>query len=275
MNASRPATGGIEERLALADTLRQANRPGEAAAILHELLREDPFHPRVMTGLALIAMAAGDHGLAESTFRACRDLAPEDVQVMLWEAQAASDQLAFDRALVVLRAAVERHPASFRARLALAQMLHMHGEAGAAAEFSRALDLEVPAGADGGEERALYRVAAGDSTGWMEFTRHWRRRYMPVLGDRAWWTGENDPSITVCVVAYAGIGDTILFCRYLPQVAARVRRTLVWAPRVLQRLLTAVPGVAGCVASLEETPRHTRLCGLWDLPALLGPPSET
>ncbi|HSA56748.1 MAG TPA: hypothetical protein VLE53_13645, partial [Gemmatimonadaceae bacterium] len=254
MSEARAGTPDFQERLATADALRLANRPGEAAAILNDLRREDPFHPRVMAGLGLIAADAGDHSLAESIFRECRHLAPDDVQVMLCEATAASNQLALDRALVILRSAVERHPASLPARLALAQMQHMLGAAAAEPEFARALRLDVSPGAEGGEQRALYRVAAGDPGGWAEFTQHWRQRYAAMLGRHTWWMGERDPALTVCVVAYGGIGDTVLFARFLTHVAERVGRTLVWAPLVLVRLLAGVEGVAGCVESLEEIP---------------------
>src|SRR5947199_9210084 len=57
------------------------------------------------------------------------------------------------------------------------------------------------------------------------------------------WRGEELRNRTVLVRCYHGLGDTIQFARFLPALAQRARRLIVWCQRELLPLIERVEGV--------------------------------
>ncbi len=61
-------------------------------------------------------------------------------------------------------------------------------------------------------------------------------------------TGEAIGDRVILLVAEQGHGDTLQFCRYVPQIAAGARRTILAVQPSLVRLLSRLPGVSEIIA---------------------------
>ncbi|HZF68509.1 MAG TPA: hypothetical protein VEZ47_10760 [Gemmatirosa sp.] len=75
-------------------------------------------------------------------------------------------------------------------------------------------------------------AARGDTPGW-HLPRH----------EQTLWDGRALDGRRVLVHCYHGLGDTLQFARFLPQLAAVAAEVSVWAQPALMPLLAAVPGV--------------------------------
>src|SRR5436305_5581917 len=91
-----------------------------------------------------------------------------------------------------------------------------------AGEFERAWSIT---------DRDLARCAGRDD-------KHTGPRHLQRI-----WRGEELRDRTVLVRCYHGLGDTIQFARFLPALAERTRRLLVWCQPELLPLIERVEGV--------------------------------
>jgi Flp pilus assembly protein TadD len=108
--------------------------------------------------------------------------------------------------------------------------------------------------------------------GWKEHEWRWKTEHMsgetrdfPV----PLWCGEAIGDRVILLHAEQGFGDTLQFCRYVPQIAAGARTVLeVQAPLV--RLLSRLPGITKIVARGDGLPSFDLHCPLLSLPRTLG-----
>ena len=114
-------------------------------------------------------------------------------------------------------------------------------------------------------------LANGDfARGWPEF--RWRTRKPGNVRLREpEWDGTPTQQ-TVVIHAEQGIGDTIQFCRFIPQ-AARLARVVIACSPSLTMLLRGLPDVAE-VADGLPVPAYDMHCPLMSLPEILGVPPE-
>jgi tetratricopeptide (TPR) repeat protein len=75
---------------------------------------------------------------------------------------------------------------------------------------------------------------------------------------------------TILLLHEAGFGDTLHFCRYVKLLAARGARIVLVAPRELQRLLSALPGVVEMVPTGATLPDYDWHCPMTSLPRVCG-----
>lgn len=103
--------------------------------------------------------------------------------------------------------------------------------------------------------------------GWAAFNRRLNmpgaallpaQRLLPILAE-----GQRLDGKTVLVTHDSGFGDTLQFARYVPCLAARGARVLLWVPRPLHRLLKGLPGVTDCFADDRVWPIFD-----WHCPAI-------
>jgi ADP-heptose:LPS heptosyltransferase len=90
------------------------------------------------------------------------------------------------------------------------------------------------------------------------------------------WLGERSiVGKTILLYGEQGLGDTIQFSRFVPEVAARGARVVLEVQRSLVRLLEHLPGVTEVVAQGDDLPWFDLHCPLPSLPAVLGITLET
>ena len=125
--------------------------------------------------------------------------------------------------------------------------------------------------ADAHYNEALCRLLTGDLV--RGFEKHeWRWETEQHRGfrrdfARPLWTGADDVAgKTILLHAEQGFGDTIQFCRYAPQVAARGARVVLEVQEPLRGLMATLPGIAQVIGRGETLPDFDMHCPLLSLP---------
>ena len=180
-------------------------------------------------------------------------------------------------ALTVFETAVAMMPDSVLAQLGLGGALHDLGrleEAIAAFQRAQALD---PENAEAHRSEALSLLLQGDfARGWEKLEWRWRAEDVVLRRlDEKPWRGEPLAGRTILLYAEQGLGDTVQFARFAPQVAARGGRVIVQAQRPLLGLLRSLEGVAELVGVRQASPAFDVQAPLLSLPWLLGIRLET
>jgi hypothetical protein len=83
------------------------------------------------------------------------------------------------------------------------------------------------------------------------------------------WDGTDAPGKTLLVLAEQGLGDSLLFARYLPLARAKVGRVIFQVQPQLLTLFGALDGVDNLLAVEQPPPDHDLQCQLMSLPYLL------
>ena len=104
--------------------------------------------------------------------------------------------------------------------------------------------------------------------GWKEL--EWRLQTKGMVGELSrfsvpFWNGEAIGDRVILLHAEYGLGDTLQFCRYVPQIAAGARAILEVQPPLV-RLLSRLPGLIKIVARGDRLPSFDLHCPLMSLP---------
>lgn len=143
----------------------------------------------------------------------------------------------------------------------------------ALAFYQRAQQLQ-PDYAEAYLNEALCRLSLGEfAQGWQQYEWRWasathaapRRGFSQPL-----WLGQAPlAGKTLLLHAEQGLGDTLQFCRFVPQLAALGATLLLEVPTPLRDLLRQLPGIAQLLAAGEPLPRFDYHCPLMSLPLAL------
>ena len=185
----------------------------------------------------------------------------------------------FDEAEASVRTALRLQPEAALVHCTLGYILyHLGRVVEAQASYRTALRLSP--------ENRQWRVFLGEALllagqleeGWKEFEWRWQSegqiRLRSLFGVPS-WKGEAIGDRVILLLADQGHGDALQFCRYVPQVAARARRTVLAVQPRLVRLLSRLPGVSEIVTDGEPPPSFDQWCGLMSLPHAVGTTLET
>ena len=149
----------------------------------------------------------------------------------------------------------------------------------ALASYDRAVTLR-PDLADGHFSAALCRLMIGDyERGWQQHEWRWgtaqlraARRDFP----QPQWRGSDDlAGKTILLHHEQGFGDTLQFCRYVPQVVARAGHVILEVPKPLQTLMHSLPGPLQIIATGDPLPDFDVHCPLLSLPLAFATRLET
>ena len=144
----------------------------------------------------------------------------------------------------------------------------------AVASYDAAIALR-PDFADAQHNQALCRLTRGEfEAGWAQY--EWRWRTAQVASDThdagaPRWTGADSlEGRTLLVWAEQGLGDTLQFCRYAPDLAALGARVILEVQPGLERLIAGSPGMGQVVTQGQPAPAHDFQIPLLSLPLALG-----
>ena len=115
------------------------------------------------------------------------------------------------------------------------------------------------------------RLLLGDfERGWQEYEWRWKRDQREIkqreFPQPRWSGAEALAGRTILLHSELGLGDTLLFCRYAKEVAARGARVVLEVQPPLVTLLAGLAGVAQIVASGDPLPVFDCHCPLMSLP---------
>ncbi len=242
-NSVKLAPGNAEAWNNLGASLSNLRRPEEAEPCLRRALELEPGYPQAHNNLGNALQAQGRFDEALESYHRALQFKPDYSEVYDHVGLVLQCQGRLNEAVVWFTQALERAPE--------AGAIHMNF--------------------------ALNCLQRGDfARGWTEYEWRFRCREHPVLdqGIPA-WDGSALDGRRVLLWAEQGLGDTIQFIRYAPEVAERGAQVIVSCPRPLERLLATCPGVSEVVP--EGTIRTDFACQapLMSLPRIFGTAVDT
>ncbi|TLU72021.1 tetratricopeptide repeat protein [Lichenicoccus roseus] len=231
-----------------ATLLAARQRGSEAAAMFRAALALTPDEPRLLLAYGEHLAAWHQPDAAETVLERCLHLRPRDLSAMnqLGIVKAALGQTG--TALGLFRDVVAINPANHAAWANLGCALANEGFfEDALASYHRAIRLR-PNEAQIRLNHSICLLKAGRMTqGWAE--HEWRlalpghtdlprARMLPNLSEPMDLSGR-----TVLVTQEEGLGDSLMYLRYVPLLAQRGARVVLWVPEALRRLAARVEGV--------------------------------
>ena len=287
--------------------------PDLAADLLNDVAHRSPAAAHPAADLVRLLTAAGQSPAVESYFEAALALAPTDARLLvaaaswrldtgdtsqsetlLWEATrldpalpAAQRNLAtieaergdIEAAMKRLRALIARdcNPAALDN---LATMLGVEGQFDEALQLFERARTADPCSAQLAINHGMALLKAGQlGEGWSLFNRRLDLRnhallppesLLPVLE-----AGIRLDNRTVLVTHDSGFGDTLQFARYLPLLANRGARVLLWVPNALRRLIRAIPEVEAVISDSGAWPSFDWHCPIIRLAEVFGTTLDT
>jgi tetratricopeptide (TPR) repeat protein len=256
-----------------ANVLLSLERPREALAEFQEVLARAPNHTeaRINCGLAHAALGVPDEALAEFdralSITPGHPVAHYNRGLALFALGRYADAVAAHDAVV---AVVPQHAGAWLNRgraLAALNRYQAALESYAKAEAARK-DY-----ADAEFMTALALLTLGDyARGFAKYEARWRRTGMPAQKSRGrpLWLGQYPLARkTILLHAEQGLGDTILFARYVPLLADAGAKVVIEVPADLKPLLASLKGAAAVIAPGEAPPPYDAHCPLGSLPLTL------
>jgi uncharacterized protein (TIGR03032 family) len=215
----------------------------EVALPTPEQLQESP-HAWMARGLELFRQH--EYAGAVAALREClaRQTDFPDARYSLGVALAEAGE--YTEALQHLRAAREKEPDRSEVHVSLGSLLQRVGEYDEARSAFEAALTRQPDDALAHAGLGVLLLQLGDyRRGFDEYQWHLKTgQHTPLRSPHPEWDGKPAPDKTLLV--HAGRADgrrLVLLARYLPQVAAQVRRLIVQCPEAYASILATVPGV--------------------------------
>jgi tetratricopeptide (TPR) repeat protein len=252
------------------NVLLDLKRPEEAIKAFDAVLAAAPGHlqARINRGNALTELGRIDAALAD--YDAALAAAPSHplvhynrgnaLRLLNREPEAIA---AYERALT----AAPQHINAWLNRGHALAALNRHRDA--VSSYDQMLALQ-PDHADAHFNAAMSLLTVGDyPRGFQEYEWRWKRTGMVGRKEfrRPPWLGETPLNgKTIVLHAEQGLGDTVQFARYVPQIARMGARVVLEVPPELKPLLSGLDGVAVIVARGEKLPPYDLHCPLGSLP---------
>lgn len=146
-------------------------------------------------------------------------------------------------------------------------------------EQSIAISYDLP---EAHFDLALAALTLGDyATGWTEYEWRWRAKGGPIFREKRdfeqpLWLGKEDlAGKTLLLYGEQGLGDSLLFCRYVESVAKLGPRILLEVPPPLVKLCMTLPAVEQVIPYGTPLPDFDFQCPLMSLPLVFKTTLET
>ncbi len=250
---------------------KEAGRPQEAIALIRQAIALNPNIAGFHFNLGLIFQSLAQWAESELCFRQALNLDAQQPRVHRNLAVALIQQGKSAEAADCFRQAIVRDSNDLDALNNLGLILVEQRQLADAEEsYRQALRID-PQNQAVLLNRALLHLLLGDlESGWSgyEYRRAWPGTRERSL-DRPRWDGAPLDGKTILVYAEQGLGDTIMFARFLPWVKQRGGRVVLECQPALQNLL-AGPSVDQIVAAGAPLPPFDTHISLLSLPGLFG-----
>jgi tetratricopeptide (TPR) repeat protein len=207
----------------LVELCRQAGRLDDALAAGRRALALDPQCAQALNNLGIVRYERREYETAIGLYRRAVAALPSYAEAHSNLGNALRIEHRFDEAVAAYDRALALEPRYVDAVANRASALHLSGRLDeAAAAFRQALALD-PNHANAHSGLGLLLLLEGRfAEGWPEYEWRWRSSEARPLGlSGREWQGEPLAGRRILVQAEQGLGDTIQFCRYLPELKAR------------------------------------------------------
>jgi tetratricopeptide (TPR) repeat protein len=263
----------------LSRAFEEAGQLDEAVRCYRKTITLWPDNPDVYANLGNVLQELRRLEEAAVCFRKAIELEPGFAEAHTNLGNTLRDIGQLDEAVICSHRAIELAPNFPEAHSNFGVTLSRQGRMDEAiACYRRALGLQpdLPAAHN---NLAMALLAQGDmDAGWEEYEWRWQMRQMRS-GRRDFvqpqWQGEAAAGRTLLIHAEQGFGDTLQFCRYATQAAARGLRVIMEVQKPLVRLLSDLPGVDLVIGRGEKLPRFDLHAPLLSLPRAFGTRIDT
>jgi tetratricopeptide (TPR) repeat protein len=284
LNRDDEAMATLDQALALApdsidtinirgNVLLKLNRAEEAVAAFERVVGLAPqfLGARANLGTALARLGRFEEALAQ--YDALLAVHPAQQELLVNRGSALTSLGRLDEAVETFDRALALRPDYVKARLgrgAALAALNRHQDA--LKDFDAVLAGDKN-NADAQHNAALSLLTLGDyARGFQKYEARWLRTGMPrrrSIG-KPLWLGEYPLARkTILVHAEQGLGDTIQFARYVPQLARAGAKVVLEVQPALCSLLSRLDGVTSVVARGDALPAYDVHCPAGSLPLAL------
>ncbi len=259
--------------------LHDAGRSEEAVACLDICDQLLPNHAPTLQARARALLALRKYASALSDNLCANALQPENADTLNNIGACLQSLGREEEALAWFDRALERLPDSIEIlnnKANLLQQLQRFGEALALYDDIRARGLN---NATTDWNLSLLNMLLGNfDAGWTGREARWNipdPAPYPKFSQPMWLGKESISGKTLLVHVDEGLGDTIQFVRYVPDVAALGARVILAVEPPLVSLLSGFPGVSQCVAFSDPLPAFDMHCPIGSLPLAFNTRLET
>ena len=234
------ASATYDAQVRAADVLRRSGRHDEAVKAFHALTVLHPQRSDAFSNLAAMLQATGHPLPALQHVARALELEPASVSALLNSAEILKDFGEWQAVLDTYDAALALQPESPTLRFA----------------------------------RALHLLTLGHwHDAWHEHEARWQVPDMPLASVHLatpTWDGSDLAGRHILLDHEQGLGDQVMFARFVTLVAARGGRVTMRCKEPLAALFAAIPGVRTVITDADPIPVHDVHASLMSLPALLG-----
>jgi tetratricopeptide (TPR) repeat protein len=274
------APNNVEALVNRGVALNALKRYDDALACYERALRLCPDHLDALTNRGVALHDLGRYEEALASHDRALALQPDFAEALSNRGNTAQELRRFDDALASFDRALALQPDFAEAhsnRGNVLQELRRFDEA--LTSYDRALVLR-PDFADGHFNAAVCRLLRGDfARGWQQHEWRWETKQLRAVKRRfpqPLWTGVDDLAGKIILLyAEQGFGDTIQFCRYVPQVVERAAAVILEVQKPLCELMTGLAGRVQIVPRGAALPDFDLHCPLLSLPLAFGTGLET
>jgi hypothetical protein len=264
----------VDAWLAEAEAHEAAGRYDEAEQILASVLQAKPDYAPALHQAAILSFRRKRPVEAIERLERAIALVPGQSIYHRNLCEIYRSQSLLDKALAHGERAVELTPDDAGANYNLGVLHYDRLDIEAAISFARrALALD-PAMASAHFELSEGLLLSGQfEEGWREY--EWRfdlpnaPRLLPPH-ERPLWDGKPMPNGTLMLIGDQGFGDTIQFCRYIPEVAKLCPNLIMACSSEMQPIVMQQAGITQYFDRWESMPAFDAYCPLSGLPRLFG-----
>jgi tetratricopeptide (TPR) repeat protein len=260
-----------ERHVQAAIALEDEGRAWRAEQEYRRALDLNPHHVSALNNLGLLLLNSGRAATAAAYLERAVVTAPNDA--ISWNNLGAVRREMGEEmeALGAFERALKINPSYSGARLNLANLLRCQGRLADARPHYRFV-LERNAN----DALAVWNLGALEALGGnfdAAFALFCRKHVLQpnvLPPELPRWQGEALDGKRILLDADQGLGDTIMFARFVEQIRARGGRVILWAQRELADILAALPGLDRYVPRDDPMPDADVWFPLVDVPAVLG-----
>ena len=269
-----PISKTVDQWRADAEAHEQAGRLEEAEALLAQIIQAAPNYHPALHQAAILSYKRQWLQEAIARFERVLELAPDVALYHRNICELYRSQSRLDEAVRHGKRAVELAPDDPAAAYNLG-VIHYDrlelDQAIAAIRRALALNPSLPA--------AHFELAEGllltgqFEEGWKEYEYRFDLPNAPKLlpaNDRPLWDGQPMPDGTLMLIGDQGFGDTIQFCRYIPEVAKICPNLIMASSSEMKPIVMQQPGIMQYFDRWEQMPAFDAYCPLSGLPRLFG-----
>ena len=269
-----PVSKTIDQWRADAEAHEQAGRLEEAEALLAQIIQAAPAYHPALHQAAILSYKRKRPLEAIARFERVLELAPDEALYHRNVCELYRSQSRLDEAVAHGKRAVELAPQDAGAAYNLGVIHYDRLEIDQAlAAVRRSLELDPRQAAAHFELAESLLLTGQFEEGWREYEWRFDLPNAPKLlppNDRPLWDGKPMAQGTLMLIGDQGFGDTIQFCRYIPEVARLCPNLIMACSSEMRPIVMQQAGITRYFDRWEHMPAFDAYCPLSGLPRLFG-----